>query len=393
MKFTKTLRLAIGSIMSNKLRSFLTMLGIIIGVGAVIILVSIMDGVTGQVTDAFESFGMNNITVSITSRGSTRYVDPDDMYRIIDENPELFDYCSPKVTLSASLKTKTSSESDIGSVTGVDETFDKINQIETEQGKFLQFVDVDKLLKVCVIGTYYEQEYYGRGKALGQTLKINGEPFTIVGVLEEKADSSENSSDQCVYIPYTIASKMSWNSSVSSYTVTMDDANKLDEAKAVLERELTEILGSSDFYSLISTQEVLDQLNTIIGTMKTALVCIAGISLLVGGIGIMNIMLVTVTERTKEIGIRKSLGAKKRSILTQFVVEAATVSGIGGVIGIIFGAVASALVGVLLEITIIPSASAVLLAFSVSVTIGIIFGYLPAKNAANLNPIDALRFE
>lgn len=393
MKFSKTLHLAIGSIMSNKLRSFLTMLGIIIGVGAVIILVSIMDGVTGQVTDAFESFGMNNITVSITSRGSTRYVEPDDMYKIIDENPDLFDYCSPKVALNANLKTQTSSEGDSGTVTGVDETFDKINQIETEQGRFLQYVDVDKLLKVCVIGTYYEQEYFGRGKALGQTLKINGDPFTVVGVLEEKADSSENSSDQCIYIPYTIASKMSWNSSISSYTVTMDDANKLDQAKAVLERELTEILGSSDFYSLISTQEVLDQLNTIIGTMETALVCIAGISLLVGGIGIMNIMLVTVTERTKEIGIRKSLGAKKRSILTQFVVEAATVSGIGGVIGIVFGAVASALVGALLEITIIPSASAVLLAFSVSVAIGIIFGYLPAKNAANLNPIDALRFE
>ncbi len=393
MKFTKTIQIAFGSIMSNKLRSFLTMLGIIIGVGAVIILVSIMDGVTGQVTDAFESFGMNNITVSITSRGSTRYVEPEDMYEIIDENPDLFTYCTPNVTLQANLKSQTSSESERVSVTGIDETYDKINLLVTEQGRFLQYVDIDKMMKVCVIGTYYEKEYFGRGKALGKTLKINGEPFTVVGVLEEKADSAENSSDQCIYIPYTVASKMNWNSTIGSYTITMKDANKLQRAKAVLERKLMKVLGSSNFYRITATQEILDELNTILGTMKMALVCIAGISLLVGGIGIMNIMLVTVTERTKEIGIRKSLGAKKRSILTQFVVEAATVSGAGGILGIVFGAVVSIVVGKLLKITIIPSFFAVMLAFSVSVAIGIIFGYLPAKNAANLNPIDALRFE
>ena len=393
MKFTKTVRLAFDSIMSNKLRSFLTMLGIIIGVGAVIILVSIMDGVTGQVTDAFENFGMNNITVAITSRGSTRYVEPEDMYEIIDENPELFTYCTPNVTLNATVKSKTSSENERATVTGIDETYDKINQLTTEQGRFLQFIDIDKMLKVCVIGTYYEQTFFERGKALGETIKINGEPFTIVGVLEEKADSSENSSDQCIYIPYTIASKMNWNSSIGSYTVTMANANNLETAKSVLQKELTEILGSSAFFNIIATQDILDELNSIIGTLNAALVCIAGISLLVGGIGIMNIMLVTVTERTREIGIRKSLGAKKKNILTQFVVEAATVSGVGGILGIVFGAVVSIIAGKLLEITIIPSFFAVALAFSVSVAIGIIFGLLPAKNAANLNPIDALRFE
>lgn len=393
MKFTKTVQLAFGSIMSNKLRSLLTMLGIIIGVGAVIVLVSIMDGITGQVTDAFESFGMNNITVSMTSRGSTRHIEPDDMYKIIDENPHLFAYCTPKVSLMATIKAKNSSDSEAASVTGTDETFDKINQLETQQGRFLQFIDIDKQVKVCVIGTYYEQEFFGKGKALGQTIKVNGEPFTIVGVLKEQADSSENSSDQCIYIPYTVASKMSQNRFISSYTVTLTDANRLDEAKAILESKLTKILGSSDFYTIIATREILDELNKIIGTMKAALVCIAGISLLVGGIGIMNIMLVTVTERTKEIGIRKSLGAKKKNILSQFVVEAATISGIGGILGILFGAIISFVAGKLLDITIVPSLFAIVLAFSVSVAIGIIFGLLPAKNAANLNPIDALRFE
>ncbi len=393
MKFAKTVQLAFGSIMSNKLRSLLTMLGIIIGVGAVIILVSIMDGITGQVTDAFESFGMNNVTVSMTSRGSTRYIKPDDMYAIIDENSELFAYCTPNVSLRGTVKTKNSSDNEYASVTGIDETYDKINQLNVGQGRFLQFIDIDKQLKVCVIGTYYEQEFFGKGKALGETMKINGEPFTVIGVLEEQADSSENSSDQCIYIPYTVASKLSQNRFISSYTVTLTDANRLDEAKLVLETELTKILGSSDFYSIIATREILEELNKIIGTMKAALVAIAGISLLVGGIGIMNIMLVTVTERTKEIGIRKSLGAKKKHILSQFIVEAATISGVGGILGILFGAVISIIVGKLLNITIIPSLFAVVLAFSVSVAIGIIFGFLPAKNAANLNPIDALRFE
>jgi len=393
MKFSKTIKLAIGSILSNKMRSFLTMLGIIIGVAAVIILVSIMDGVTGEVSNAFENFGMNNITVSITSRGSTRYIEPEDMYKIVDENPELFSYCSPKVTANANIKSPDSSDGTTASVTGVDETFDEISELVTEQGRFLQFIDIEKSLKVCVIGTYYEQEYYGRGKALGKTLKINGEPYIIVGVLEEKLDSSEGSSDQCIYVPYKNALKMSWSSTIGSYTVTMTDTDKLDQAKEVLERELTDVLGSSDFYSIIATQEILNEVNKVMGVLRTSLVLIAGISLLVGGIGIMNIMLVSVTERTKEIGIRKSLGAKKRHIMQQFVIEAGTVSGIGGIFGILLGGVAAYLMGTLLGITVVPSVTAVVVSFSVSVAIGIIFGFLPAKNAANLNPIDALRFE
>ncbi len=393
MNFSKTVGLAFSSILSSKMRSFLTMLGIIIGVAAVIILVSIMDGITGQVSDAFESFGMNNITVSITSRGSTRFVEPDDLYELVDEHPDLFMYSSPKVTTTANIKSPNTSDSSFSSVTGVDETYDEIDGLVTEEGRFLQYVDVDKMLKVCVIGTYYEEEYYGQGKALGKTIKLNGEPYTIVGVLEEQSDSSEGSTDQCIYIPYTNASKISWNSSIGTYTVTMRDANDMATAKAVLKAKLTDILGSSDYYNLIATQEILNEMNNIMDTLKGALVLIAGISLLVGGIGIMNIMLVSVTERTKEIGIRKSLGAKKKHIMQQFVIEAGTVSGIGGVIGILLGGIVAYIIGIILNITVIPSITAITVAFSVSVGIGIIFGFLPAKNAANLNPIDALRFE
>lgn len=393
MKFSKTVSLAISSIKANKMRSFLTMLGIIIGVAAVIILVSIMDGVTGQVTDTFEGLGTNNITVSITSRGSTRYVEPEDLYELVDQNKDLYAYCSPKVTTTVNIKSPNSSESSYAAITGVDETYDEIDGLATKQGRFLQYVDIDKLLKVCVIGTYYEKEYYGDGKAVGQTIKINGEPYTIVGVLEEQGDSTEGSADQCVYVPYTNAAKMSWNTSIGSYVVSMKDADKMTMAKAVLESKLIEILGSSDYYNIIATQEILDEMNDIIGMLKATLVLIAGISLLVGGIGIMNIMLVSVTERTKEIGIRKSLGAKERHIKQQFVIEAGTISGMGGIIGILLGGIAAYLIGLMMDMSIVPSVTAIVISFSVSVGIGVIFGFLPAKNAANLNPIDALRFE
>ena len=393
MNIRKTLKLALSSILSNKMRSFLTMLGIIIGVAAVIILVSIMDGVTGQVTDTFESIGMNNISVSITSRGSTRRIEPEDMYEILEENQDMFSYISPTVSLNAVIKAPTETDSTMGAVTGVDETYDEIKSLTVDQGRFLQYVDVSKMLKVCVIGSYYEQEYYGRGKALGQTIRINGQPYTIVGVIEEQADSAAGSSAQCLYMPYTNASKMSFNTSVGSYTAYITDTEQIDKATALLEQKLTELLGSSDFFRVIATKEILDKVSTITNTLKMALVCIAGISLLVGGIGIMNIMLVSVTERTREIGIRKSLGAKKKHIMSQFVFEAGTVSGLGGISGIVVGILMSTVVGSLLGIHVVASVSAIVIAFSVSVGIGIIFGFLPAKNAANLNPIDALRFE
>lgn len=393
MKFTKTLGLAFSSILSNKMRSFLTMLGIIIGVAAVIILVSIMDGVTGKVSDVFESIGVNNISVSITSRGSTRYVEPEQLYKVVQDNPDIFSQISPTVTTNAVVKSPDDPENSYGTVTGINEGYDDIKELSVEQGRFIQYIDTEKMLKVCVIGTYYEQEYYGRGKALGKKIKINGNPYTIVGVLEEMADSKENSSDQCIYIPYTLASRMSWNSSIGSYTLMVHDTDLIDRAEAILNETLTDILGSSDYYTIIATQEILDEMSSIMDTLKTALVCIAGISLLVGGIGIMNIMLVSVTERTREIGIRKSLGAKKKHIMQQFVIEAGTVSGIGGILGIILGISVSSLAGKLLGFSVIASAGAIVVAFSVSVAIGIIFGFLPARNAANLNPIDALRFE
>lgn len=394
MKFTKSMQLAMSSIVANKMRSFLTMLGIIIGVAAVIILVSVMDGVTGQVTDIFESLGTNTISVTIIPRGSNRTVDADDLYDLMEENPDLYSHVSPRVTLSGNVKSRSSTEAlTTTSVTGVSEQYFDMSSLNLSAGRFLQFIDVEKKLKVCIVGSYVAKNEFGKLDCTGETLKINGTPFTIVGVLEEKADSEESSTDDCVYIPYTVATKMSMSSVVTSYAVSARNDEVVDQATAMIKSKLADVLGSDDSFIVISMKEILEQMETITKTLEAALVCIAGISLLVGGIGIMNIMLVSVTERTREIGIRKSLGAKRKNIMQQFVIEAGTISGFGGIIGIIFGAVVAFFAGQLLNITVTPSAGAVAVAFGVSVTIGILFGFLPASKASKLNPIDALRSE
>ncbi len=393
MKLTKTFQLAISSIISNKMRSFLTMLGVIIGIMAVIVLVSIMDGVTGQVTELFESIGTDSINVSIMSRGGNREVKAKDMYEFLEEHPEHYTYLSPTVSVTATVKAQGETDAlSSTTVSGVSEDYDDIKKYTVEQGRFLQYLDIKNNANVCVIGTYVEQELFGKGNALGQTIKINGLAHTVVGVLEEQGDSSEGSSDDCIFLPYTSATKLSGNGVISAYVLTVSDVDNISVSKALLETQLTEWLGD-DFYNVMAMSEMLDEMNSMMNTLTMALVAIAAISLLVGGIGIMNIMLVSVTERTREIGIRKSLGAKNKNILQQFVIEAGTVSGLGGILGILLGMTLSYTAGKLLNITVLPSTTAILVSFSVSVAIGVMFGFLPAKKAAELNPIDALRYE
>lgn len=392
MTLKKSFGLAFSNLMFDKMRSLLTMLGIIIGVAAVIILISLMDGMMGMMNDEFSKLGTDTITISVQNRGGSRTVDEDDFYEFAQKNPEYVKAISPSVTL-ANAAVKTMDYDMTTSVSGVDESYFGIKDLEMEQGRFLQYSDIDKKQKNCVIGTYIEKEFFGRGQGLGQTFKINGKTFKVVGVLTEEDDSESGGTDEVIYIPYTTAITMSSSSFIGSYTAQAVDVDSVDSAMTKLEQYLDNKIGDSDYYNVSSIKQIMDMANTMTGTMQTLLVCIAGISLLVGGIGIMNIMLVSVTERTREIGIRKSLGAKGRDIKSQFVIEAATVSGVSGIIGIVAGSILAVLFGRLLNLNAVPSASAIGISFGVSVGIGILFGYLPAKNAAALNPIDALRHE
>ena len=396
MNVGQSFRLAIKSLLTSKARALLTMLGIIIGVAAVIVIVGLGNGLEQYMTDSFSGLGTNTLTVSVSSRGSTRSLSVDEMYDIVEENSDYLDLCSPTVTMLGLAKVG-SETLDSTTTQGVSEDYLDIAGVEVSSGRGLQYSDMATRAKVCAIGAYIDRAYFG-GSAVGQTMRIYGTTFTIVGVLAQQDEElEEGGSDDCLYLPYTTAERITGET--STYTITMKDENYIDESVAALEAALYAVFASDDYYTVTSMSEMLETMTSMINLLVGVLAGIAAISLVVGGIGIMNIMLVSVTERTREIGIRKSLGAKERYIMQQFVIEAAATSALGGIIGILLGDGLSILANQVVErlmeesLTISPTLAAVALAFGISVGIGIFFGYLPAKKAAQLNPIDALHYD
>ena len=398
MELRQSFFLAIKSLATSKMRALLTMLGIIIGVAAVIVIISLGDGMTKLMNDEFESLGANLIQVNVWSYGSSREASPDDMYELVQDNPKYLRAVSPYVS-AGSVTARTVNESFTpGTTVGVSEDYASIRGLTLAQGRFLQYVDVLRMQKVCVIGSYINEEYFA-GAGLGQRLVVAGYNYTVVGVLEESADGRKGTDDDQILIPYPNAMRLA-GSSVSMFMFTGASKDTASASRGVIERRLNAIYGDDDYYMVVTSAEMLDMMNSMMNTMMVVLVAIAGISLLVGGIGIMNIMLVSVTERTREIGIRKSLGAKRRDIRSQFIIEAGTTSAVGGVIGIGVGLLLANAAGTLIGglegaegFTAVPSVTAIAVAFGVSVGVGVLFGYLPANKAAKLNPIDALRYE
>ena len=339
---SETFRQALKNIASNKFRTLLTMLGIIIGIMAVILIVGLGNGMTQSMRDAFSSMGTNTLTVSVPGFGS-RTVDVDEMYALAGENTDLFEGVSPVVNLTGSVKVG-SATLDQTSASGVSEDYLEMSGYTVSKGRGLQYLDMDDNKKVCVVGAYIERVGYG-GNALGQTIKVGADQYTIVGVLEARVSdlsSQEGSDDDVVFVPYTTALRAAMSRTANSYTFTLVDEDQASEGKAVIEQTLTELFHSSDGFMVMSMSEMLDTMTSMVNMVIMVLTVIAGISLLVGGIGIMNIMMVSVTERTREIGIRKALGSKEWYILALFVIEASMTSALGGVIGIVLGYLVSA---------------------------------------------------
>ena len=405
MHLKQTITMAFKAISGNKIRSFLTMLGVIIGVMSVIVLMAIGQGTTASVTESIASMGTNLLTVTIQTRrvggmGSknpwamtssskgTVILTMDDVLSL--EGDASIECVSPVVT--GSLTVKAGSTNTTASVTGVLPAYAQIINQGVQEGRYIIDADVDNRSAVCVIGADLAEELYGTTSVVGNTLHIDGRAFRIVGVLESRGTSMGGSSDESVVLPFTLAQRMLDSTTISSIYVSAIDSASVDDAQTVVESFLYKKYQNESSYSVMNQTQMLETANETASTLSLMLGGIAGISLLVGGIGIMNIMLVSVTERTREIGIRKAIGAKRRNILLQFLIESVVISGLGGLLGLVLGYGLMHVLENYVGMSLSMSLGVAELAIAFSMGVGVIFGLYPANKASCLKPIDALHY-
>ncbi len=366
------------------------MLGIIIGVAAVIALVSIGQGTTKNVTDQIQGLGSNLISVNIVGRGSQTTLKYDEAMKFAN----LSDVKGVSPVITGNVTAKNGLKSVDVNLEGTNPDYENIRQTHVRSGRFLMPLDLENRNKVALLGSNTANELFGFADPIGQSIQINGIRFKVVGVLEQKGSSIGGSNDDKIIIPISTAERLLASPGVRTIYVEADSPDHVQRAMWRIEGELAKkFKGNEDSYNVFSQQDMLQTVSSVSSTMTLMLGGIAGISLLVGGIGIMNIMLVSVTERTREIGIRKAIGAKKRDILLQFLIEAVVLSLIGGLIGVGIGVGIALLLSNVFRMTVALSLQVILIALGFSVGVGVLFGILPANRAAKLNPIDALRFE
>jgi len=402
MNFFETFRVAFEAIMSNKVRSGLTMLGVIIGVMAVILLVSIGEGAQVYITKELTGMGTNLLVITPgktstrggfhpPSAGTVRKLTYDDS-QALRRRAWLLTDAVPLVFGTGKLKYRNMGRDLM--IIGTTPEFQRVRNLFVDTGSYISQGDVDSKSKVIVLGTKVKEELFGTENALGKVVILSDARYRVVGVMRKKGTSMGMDIDDIVYIPVTSGQELFDTDSLFEIIASTPRAEDVDRAIAQIKDVLIKRHAHKEDFTIQTQGAMLETMNTILGVLTAVLGGIAGISLLVGGIGIMNIMLVSVRERTREIGIRKALGARNNDILAQFMIEAITLSGAGGVIGIILGVGLALLIPVFVDV--LPTSVSlwsILMAFFFSAAVGIFFGVYPARKAALQDPIQALRYE
>lgn len=395
--FKDIIKMSFKNLLMNKMRTFLTTLGIIIGITSIIALITIGQGVTSSVIDQLSGLGGNRITVEITNTTVRKGFTDAEMESFLEIDG--IDGVSPTVrkNLVYTLvpgETKSNYNYVYQSATrvmGVNNYYFELVANDTlKTGRAINNDDISNATHVCILGYGIWKNLYGNYNPTGETIKILNMDFVIIGIMNELV-GLDTAGNYSLIVPYTTAMRDLQIGLVNTFDAVVGDSSDMGIVVSQMEDKCAEILGTTKGYSVINQQEVMDIVVTITDLILGMLGGIAAIALLVGGIGIMNMMLVSVSERTMEIGLRKALGAKPSTILVQFLVEAVIISMLGGVLGVALGATIAYVASILIGYTFTFQASTVLLAVGFSVTVGLIFGILPARKAAKLNPIDALR--